>query len=79
MDLYLFTKDPFTDYLKIASAVVVSLEVDRTSPGLRHYVGVFSVSILRDYRVLVESRIPFKPMLGVEPLHFLFTLMNILN
>ena len=40
MDFNLFTKDPFTDYLKIASAVVVSLEVDRTSPGLRYYVGV---------------------------------------
>ena len=79
MDFNLFSKDPFTDYLKIATAVVVSLGVDRTSPGLRHYVGAFSVSILRDYLVLVESRIPFKPVLGVEPLHFPFTLMNILN
>ena len=79
MNFNLFLKDPFTDYLKIATAVVVSLGVDRTPPGLRHCVGVFSVSILRDYLVLVESRIPFKPVLGVEPLNFLFTLMNILN
>ena len=55
----------FPDYLEVATAVIVPRGVGKTSPVHRYSVDIFfHILARREYRVLTESRIPLKPVLG---------------
>ena len=70
----------FYRFKKSQQLVLCCVELVKRLPVHRNSVDIFHILILQEYLVLMESRIPLKPVLGAcELLHFPLVLINRLN